>query len=93
MQGPVQIVISTAGRAPLLARKLRKALELALDTRFGAFAHKFAELRAAWRDMPRAQRSARLERVLNGFAMEVRVSYPREEGQEPGDDPAVKPPT
>ena len=91
MQGPVQIGISTGGRAPLLARKIRRALELALDTQFGEFSHKFAELRAAWRDLPKAQRSARLERVLNGFAMDVRVSYPRDEGQEPGDDPAVKP--
>ena len=91
MQGPVQIGISTAGRAPLLARKIRRALELALDAQFGEFAHRFAELRAAWRDLPKAQRSARLERVLKGFAMDVRVSYPRDEGQEPGDDPAVRP--
>jgi siroheme synthase-like protein len=90
MRGPVQIGISTGGRAPLLARKLRKALELGLTAQFAQFAHKFARLRAAYRDMPKAQRSERLERALNGFAMDVRVSYPAEEGQEP-DHPAVKP--
>jgi siroheme synthase-like protein len=92
MRGPVQIGISTAGRAPLLARKLRKALEMGLDAQFGQFAHRFAQLRATFRDLPKQERSARLERFLNGFAMEVRVSYPRDdEGQGPGDDPAVKP--
>lgn len=78
--GPVQIAISTNGRAPLLARRLRQALEAALDARFGEFARNFAELRARVRSLSKAARSEVLERALVGFAMEVRLRYPESDG-------------
>ena len=75
-RGPVQIGISTGGDAPLLSRRLRQAFEQGLDAQFGEFARKFAVLRARLRALPKAQRKERLEAALNGFAIEVRVSYP-----------------
>lgn len=81
-RGPVHIGISTGGQAPLLARHLRRALACALDEEFSEFARKFAELRAHIRALPKQQRKERLEAALNGFAMEVRLSYPA--GNPPG---------
>lgn len=79
-RGPVQIAISTGGRAPLLARRLRQALERGLDERFGEFARSFAELRARVRGLTKGARSEVLERALSGFAMEVSLRYPEPEG-------------
>jgi siroheme synthase-like protein len=79
-RGPVQIAISTSGRAPLLARRLRQALDLGLDEAFGEFARKFAALRARVRALPKSERGQVLERALAGFAMEVRLRYPEPEG-------------
>lgn len=79
-QGPVQLAISTSGRAPLLARRLRQALAHALDARFAEFARGFAELRARVRTLPKPARREVLERALTGFAMEVRLSYPDSDG-------------
>ena len=79
-RGPVQIAISTSGRAPLLARRLRQALDQGLDGAFGEFARKFAALRARVRALPKYERGQVLERALAGFAMEVRLRYPEPEG-------------
>jgi siroheme synthase-like protein len=79
--GPVQIAISTSGRAPLLARHLRRALTRGLGPRFGEFARSFAALRARLRALPKGQRTELLERALDGFAMEVHVRYPEGDGQ------------
>jgi siroheme synthase-like protein len=87
VRGPVQIAISTGGRAPLLARRLRQALDRALDARFGEFARSFAALRARVRTLPKAERSEVLERALVGFAMEVRLRYPEGNGQGAGYPP------
>ncbi|MDB4976545.1 MAG: cysG [Myxococcaceae bacterium] len=87
VRGPIQISISTSGKAPLLARRIRESLERALDPHFSAFARKFAELRARRRALPRAERSEILERALDGFAMDVRLSYPVADGQGAGDPP------
>ncbi len=81
VRGPVQIAISTGGRAPLLARRLRQALDRALDARFGDFARSFADLRARVRTLPKAERGQVLEGALEGFAMEVRLRYPEHNGQ------------
>jgi siroheme synthase-like protein len=88
-RGPVQIAISTGGKAPLLARRLRRALEQGLDPLFVEFARKFADLRARLRTLPRALRTQRLDAALNGFAIEVRVRYPAEDpfGEVPREDP------
>lgn len=81
MCGPVQIAISTSGRAPLLARHLRRALSAGLGPRFGEFARRFAELRERLRSLPKGQRTELLDRALEGFAMEVHVRYPEPDGQ------------
>jgi len=90
-RGPVQIAISTGGGAPLLARRVRQALERGLDARFGEFARSFACLRASLRALPKAERMHLLERALDGFAMDVTVrypeSYPQDDGQGAGDPP------
>ncbi|MDB4991174.1 MAG: siroheme synthase [Myxococcaceae bacterium] len=85
--GPIQLSISSSGKAPLLARRMREALELALDAKFAVFAHRFAALRARVRAVPRVQRSEILKRALDGFAMDVRLSYPEGHGQGVGDPP------
>jgi siroheme synthase-like protein len=83
IRAPVQIGISTDGRAPLLSRTLRRALDVALDARFAQFAHSFAALRARLKHVPKQERTQRLATALNGFAMEVRLSYPADEDRAP----------
>lgn len=75
-RGPLQIGISTGGGAPLLARRVREALEAGLTPRFGQFARRFADLRGRLRNLPKPERKQRLEAALAGFAMSVTVSYP-----------------
>jgi siroheme synthase-like protein len=83
--GPLTVSISSGGTAPLLARRVRESLERALDARFGEFARRFAQLRAQLRALPRPERTERLGRALEGFAMDVRVRYPAEDGLSAGD--------
>jgi siroheme synthase-like protein len=87
MRGPVQIGISTGGLAPLLARRIREALEAGLDSKFIRFARGVARLRAELRGASREERARKVSLALNGFAMEVRLSYPPEEGLKPDGAP------
>jgi precorrin-2 dehydrogenase / sirohydrochlorin ferrochelatase len=83
--GPISISISTGGRAPLLARRIRQSLERALGPQFSEFARNFARLRTRLRELPRPERTRLLTQALEGFAMDVRVSYPRQDGLGAGD--------
>jgi len=75
-RGPLQIGISTGGGAPLLARRVRQALEAAFDQGFADFAGRLASLRGALRSLPKEQRKQQLTEALSGFAMDVQVRYP-----------------
>jgi siroheme synthase-like protein len=75
-RGPLQIGISTGGGAPLLARRIRQALEAGLPQTLANFARSFADLRASLRQLPKLERTQRLARELEGFAMDVQVRYP-----------------
>jgi siroheme synthase-like protein len=75
-RGPLQIGISTGGGAPLLARRVRQALEAAFDQGFADFARRLADLRSTLRALPKEQRKQALSAALSGFAMDVQVSYP-----------------
>ncbi len=75
-RGPVQIGITTGGDAPLLARRIRQALERGMPEGFADFCREFADLRASVATQPKRERMAALESALNGFAMEVALRYP-----------------
>jgi siroheme synthase-like protein len=75
-QGPVQIAISTGGKVPALARRLRVVLERCLgDGRFAAFAQHLAELRDS---SPVEHRKRVLEDALEGFDLEARLILPED---------------
>ncbi len=75
-RGPVQIGITTGGAAPLLARRIRQALEAGMPDDFADFCREFAALRATVAAEPKAERMVALDSALNGFAMEVALRYP-----------------
>jgi siroheme synthase-like protein len=91
-RGPIQIGISTGGRAPLLARTLRKAFEAGLDARFTAFAEQVVALRQQYRALAKPARIAALSRAFSGFALELRLRYPGEtpENVQPDADPRTR---
>lgn len=77
-RGPLQIGISTGGGAPLLARRVRQALEQAFDQGFADFARRLADLRGRLKQLPKEPRKQLLSAALRGFAMDVQVRYPEE---------------
>ncbi len=79
-RGPVQIGITTGGAAPLLARRLRQALERGMPADFADFCRDFATLRTSVASKSKTERIATLEAALNGFAMEVALRYPETVG-------------
>lgn len=63
-RGPLQIALSTGGRAPAAARAIRRALESRVPPAWTDAVEQVARLRARWRD--RADRTARLAAVIGG---------------------------
>ncbi len=79
--GPVRIAISTAGLAPRVGKKLKEALQAAMDARFARFVERLARMREAERERhPRAEQSPLRRRAMieaaDGFAAEVSFEYP-----------------
>ncbi|HMD02056.1 MAG TPA: NAD(P)-dependent oxidoreductase [Candidatus Baltobacteraceae bacterium] len=76
--GPVRIAISTGGISPRVGRKLKEALQAALDASFV----RFMDCLNAQRERNRSRltspkrREAMIE-AAEGFDLEVRISYPR----------------
>lgn len=80
--GPVRVAISTAGLAPRVGKKLKQALQRAMDATFAAFIGKLAERRQRVREAhPRADESAlrRADAIeaADGFKAEVAFTYPQ----------------
>jgi siroheme synthase-like protein len=76
-RGPVEIAISTGGRVPALARRLKVAFEGLFGADFTEFAERLAHLRAS---TPPRQRREVLDRVLSGFALQGSVELPPGDG-------------
>jgi siroheme synthase-like protein len=75
--GGARFAISTSGASPALAGRLRAQLETALGDRFAKFIEVLAALRErAKQDPDEKKRRAMLQAALDGFDLEVKVSYP-----------------
>jgi siroheme synthase-like protein len=79
--GPVRVAISTTGLAPRVGKKLKEALQAAMDARFARFVERLARMREAERDRhPGPEQSPLRRRAMieaaDGFAAEVRFAYP-----------------
>lgn len=80
--GPVRIAISTTGLAPRVGKKLKQALQAAMDDSFAAFVGELAKRRESVREThPRPDESA-LRRsdaieAAEGFQADVTFRYPQ----------------
>jgi siroheme synthase (precorrin-2 oxidase/ferrochelatase) len=75
--GPARIAVSTGGRSPSLARRLRERFEKALGPEFGRFVVALGERRTASVGQPDpAARRQHARAALDGFEVEVNVHYP-----------------
>lgn len=80
--GPVRIAISTTGLAPRVGKKLKQALQAAMDDSFAAFVGELAKRRESVREAhPRPDESA-LRRsdaieAAEGFQADVTFRYPQ----------------
>jgi precorrin-2 dehydrogenase/sirohydrochlorin ferrochelatase len=86
------MTISTGGRSPGLARRIREDLSALFgDPRFGRFVERLGELRAA---LPRGRRAAPMARAVEGFAVEAGLRFPAwfERGEPPPGHPPGEPP-
>jgi precorrin-2 dehydrogenase/sirohydrochlorin ferrochelatase len=75
--------LSTGGRSPALAKRIREDLEALFgDARFDRFLSALGDLRAA---RTRGERGARAKEAVKGFAIEARLRFPAwfERGEEP----------
>jgi siroheme synthase-like protein len=85
--GPIRIAIGSDGGAPALVRRLREALQGALDGRFAAFAERLVTFRQGLKKHPPEERRRRLALALQGFQLEIRVRYPPWESNTDGGPP------
>jgi siroheme synthase-like protein len=76
--GRARVTVSTAGASPTLAGRMRAAFEEALGDRFAKFVEVLGALRErTQREEPDPERRrAILTAALDGFALEIRASYP-----------------
>ncbi|HZZ00633.1 MAG TPA: NAD(P)-dependent oxidoreductase [Candidatus Baltobacteraceae bacterium] len=80
--GPVRVAISTAGLAPRVGKKLKEALQRAMDANFAAFVAQLARRRESVREAhPRPEesqirRSDAIE-AAEGFEADVAFRYPQ----------------
>jgi siroheme synthase (precorrin-2 oxidase/ferrochelatase) len=75
--GDARVSVSTAGRSPALAARMRESFEAQLGERFARFVAGLGQHRAATKKQPpEARRRARRVEALDGFRLELRVSYP-----------------
>lgn len=80
--GPVRVAISTAGLAPRVGKKLKQALQRAMDATFAEFVGELAERRQRVREAhPHVEESA-LRRsdaieAADGFEADVTFRYPK----------------
>ena len=71
-RGPLQIAISTNGRSPALARRLRIELEGQFGSEYGAWVEQVGEMRQKLRrrNLPPAERRRRLEQIASRDSFE-----------------------
>ncbi len=71
-RGPLQIAISTNGRSPALARRLRIELERQFGSEYGAWVEQVGEMRQKLRrrNLPAAERRRRLEQIASRDSFE-----------------------
>jgi siroheme synthase (precorrin-2 oxidase/ferrochelatase) len=77
-RGLLTVAVSTSGAGPLLARHLRDELAAVLPEALAAFTDRLAALRESLRDLPREERTARLQEALAGLRIEGHVELPDE---------------
>ncbi len=78
--GPVRIGISTGGVAPRVGKLLKEALQRALDGKFARFIDRLAEQKRRNRTRLAGDAAARRQEMIDaadGFALEVRATYPQ----------------
>jgi siroheme synthase (precorrin-2 oxidase/ferrochelatase) len=78
--GPVRIGISTGGVAPRAGKIIKDALQRALDSKFARFIDRLATEKRANRSRLAGDAAARRRAMLDaadGFALEVRATYPQ----------------
>jgi siroheme synthase-like protein len=75
--GAARVAISTSGFSPVLAARLRAAIETALGERFTRFVEVLGALRERAKSEPDAtRRRATLQAAVDGFSLEIAARYP-----------------
>jgi siroheme synthase-like protein len=76
--GAARLAISTSGRSPALAARLREALEAGLGESFARFVEALGQARLEVRDQEPSfeKRRDKMRALLDGLVIELRVRYP-----------------